>query len=93
MISGDLFFLKTPSLPLVVGVVDKANLEVELVEAAGERSLEAERSLGVDRNLVAAENFFWSLALGAGLGDTGFLGVGGLVLFKASTRSNTGEAG
>ena len=58
MITGDLFFLKTPNLPLVVGVVDIASLEVDDVVAVGERSLEAESRRGVDRSFVAAANFF-----------------------------------
>ena len=58
LITGDLFFLKTPNLPLVVGVVDVASLDVDEVVAAGERSLEAESRRGVDLSFEAAANFF-----------------------------------
>ena len=62
LMTGDLFFLKMPSLPLV-GVV-LASLEVELELAVGDRRREADSSRGVERSFETAGNFFCSLALG-----------------------------
>merc|ERR1719509_517322 len=89
LIEGERFLLKRPAL---VGVVEMAaRREVEEVEGRGERSLEADSSRGVERSFVAAANFRGSFAR---RGEPGLaLGVGGLVLLSASTRSKTGEAG
>ena len=61
LMTGDLFFLKMPSLPLV-GVVPPS-LEVELELAGGESRREADSRRGGERSLETAGNFFCSLAL------------------------------